>query len=84
MVKIRVYGKIKELLDNKSSMCIDIGEKKIKLRKLIAKLPCKKDSLKRNVAIILINGKNCIFSGGMDAEVEDNDVVDILPPVAGG
>jgi molybdopterin converting factor small subunit len=39
---------------------------------------------KKNIAFILVNGRNCIFADGMDTEIGDDNVVDILPLVAGG
>jgi len=84
MVKVRVYGKIRESLGNKSSLMIDIGEGKIGLRELIAKLAGGEEYIKKNIALILVNGKNCIFTDGMDTEIGNSDVVDLLPPVVGG
>jgi molybdopterin converting factor small subunit len=39
---------------------------------------------KKNIAFILVNGRNCIFADGMDTEIVDDDVVDMLPLVVGG
>ncbi len=58
MVKVRFYGKMGESLDNKSSLVIDIGERKIGLRELIAKLPGGEEYIKKNIALILVNGKS--------------------------
>ena len=84
MVKVRVYGNIRESLGNESSLMIDIGEGRIRLSELITKLPGGEEYTKKNIAIILVNGKNCVFAGGMDSEIGNNDVVDLLPPVVGG
>lgn len=84
MVKVRVYGKICESLGDSSSFLIDIGERRIKLRELIGKLPGGEEHIKKDIAIILVNGRNCIFADGMDTEIGDDDVVDVLPPVMGG
>jgi molybdopterin converting factor small subunit len=34
--------------------------------------------------VILINGRNMNIFDGLDTELNDNDVVAIFPPVAGG
>jgi len=83
MIEIRVYGKLRKSL-GKTSVFIETGQEKMTLRKLIAKLPCKEEMVKKSTAFILVNGKNCIFIGGMEAKVKDNDVIDLLPPVDGG
>ncbi len=41
------------------------------------------DSLFSNV-IILINGKNINSIEGLETKIENNDNIDIFPPVAGG
>lgn len=84
MVKVRVYGKIRTSLGSESPLMIDIGKRKIRLRELIAKLPGGEEYIKKNIALILINGKNCIFTEGMNSKIGNNDIVDLLPPVAGG
>ena len=84
MAKVRVYGKIRESLGDKSFVVIDIGERRVRLRELIAKLPGGEEYIKNNIAFILINGRNSIFDNGMDTEIGNNDVVDLLPPVVGG
>lgn len=84
MIEVRVYGQIRESLGNRSPFLIDSGERRIKLRELIGKLPGGEEHLKKNIAFILVNGRNCIFADGMDTEIGDDDVVDVLPVVAGG
>jgi len=84
MVEVRVYGKMRESLGDSSSFLVDIGERRIKLRELIGKLPGGEEHIKKNIAVILVNGRNCIFADGMDTEIGDDDVVDVLPPVMGG
>ncbi len=84
MIKVRVYGKVGESLGDSSPFLIDIGERRIKLRELIGKLPGGEELIKKNIAFILVNGRNCIFDNGMDTEIGDDDVVDVLPVVAGG
>ena len=84
MVKVRVYGKICESLGGSSSFLIDIGERRIKLGELIGKLPGGEEHIKKDIAFILVNGRNCIFADGMDTEIGDDDVVEVLPPVMGG
>lgn len=84
MIKVRVYGQIRESLGDSSPLLIDIGERRIKLRELIGKLPGGEERIEKNVAFILVNGRNCIFTGGMDTEIVDDDVVDMLPFVVGG
>ena len=51
---------------------------------MISKLPSGEEPIKKKVAFILVNGKNCIFADGMDTEIVDADVVDVSFPVAGG
>jgi len=84
MIKVRVYGKMGESLGNRSPFLIDSGERRIKLRELIGKLPGGEELIRKNIAFILVNGRNCIFADGMDTEIGADDVVDVLPPVVGG
>jgi len=84
MVRVRVYGKLRESLGDRFPFLIDIGGRRIKLRELIGKLPGGEEYIRKNIAFILVNGRNCIFANGMDTEIGDDDIVDILPVVAGG
>jgi len=73
-----------ESLGESSPFLIDTGEGRIKLGELIGRLPGDKEYIKKNTTSIMVNGRNCIFADGMDTEVGDDDVVDVLPLVAGG
>ncbi len=85
MIKVRLYGnKISQSSGDSSPFLIDTGGDKIKLRELIGELPGRKEHIRENIAAILVNGRNCIFADGMDTEVGDDDVVDVLSPVTGG
>lgn len=84
MVKVRVYGNIRESLGGNSPILIDIGQRRIRLKELIGKLPGGEEHIKKKIAFILVNGRNCIFADGMDTEIGNSDVVDLLPPVVGG
>jgi len=85
MIKVRLYGnKMNQSSDDSSPFLIDTGEGKIKLRELIGKLPGGEEHIRNNIAAILVNGRNCIFADGMNTEVGDDDVVDVLSPITGG
>ncbi|MCK4783283.1 MAG: MoaD/ThiS family protein [Desulfobacteraceae bacterium] len=84
MVKVRVYGNIRESLNGNSPILIDIGQRRIRLKELIGKLPGGEEPIKKNIAFILVNGRNCIFADGMDTEIGADDVVDVLSVVVGG
>jgi molybdopterin converting factor small subunit len=48
-----------------------------------ARLLLRGGSLRTDISI-LVNGRSCMFLGGLQAEVRQGDVVDILLPMIGG
>jgi molybdopterin converting factor small subunit len=36
------------------------------------------------ISAILVNGRNCAFRKGMETEIVDGDVVEMLPTITGG
>ena len=43
-----------------------------------------RDGAPRTDLSILVNGRSCMFLGGLKAQVQQSDVVDILLPMIGG
>ncbi|GFP19829.1 hypothetical protein HKBW3S03_01333 [Candidatus Hakubella thermalkaliphila] len=83
MVKIKLYGRAKELV-GKEELNLKI-EGQITLEELTKRIA--KDWGKissREAQTILINGRNCIFMEGLQTQIKDSDLVEILPIISGG
>ena len=83
MVKIKLYGKARELAGSEE-LDVDI-EKPTTIGGLIEKISEGRETVSsRAVKAVLINGRNCIFREGLKTPVIDGDIVEILPFVSGG
>lgn len=90
MPVVRLYANLRDIL-NKDQVSIDAGTVKelmIKMedmggKKLRDLMRDSNNELRPNI-IILVNGKNARFIKGIDTEINEGDVIDIFPPVAGG
>jgi molybdopterin synthase sulfur carrier subunit len=79
-----ITGKIDDEIDaNGKSVEEIIGMLSSKYGDSFNKLMFSDGKLRGNV-IILINGQNIIFKNGVKEKLEENDLLDIFPPVAGG
>jgi molybdopterin converting factor small subunit len=59
-------------------------EGQVILEELLQKILDGHSDATRKFSVILVNGRNCIFSGGLKSPIQDCDVVEILPLVTGG
>ena len=83
MVTVKLYGQARRLTGTAE---VRLGiEGPIRLEELLRRILQGQDvTHSRYLQAILINGRNCIFLGGLDAPVQDGDTVEILPMVSGG
>ncbi|MEM1527800.1 MAG: MoaD/ThiS family protein [Sulfolobales archaeon] len=85
-VKIRVYMDLVTKLGWKENDIVVHGESST-LREVLERIQELRSFLNGEFTerfIVLINGVNSRFSGGLLARVKDGDVVDIFPPAGGG
>ena len=83
MVKVKLYGMAKELA-GEEELDVDL-EKPTTVRELIRKISEGRESASsKAVQVVLINGRNCIFRDGLETNVSEGDLVEILPLVSGG
>lgn len=83
-MKIRFLGKPKEIIGREVEL--DVGE--IKLRDLLEKLPKEVRDLitdgEKLKMIVLINGISAESRGGLDALIQPEDELFIMPEISGG
>ena len=83
MVTVKFYGQARQL-SGSGEVCLEV-EGQTRLQELLRGILKGQDvTPSRYLQAILINGRNCIFLGGLDAVVQDGDTVEILPAVSGG
>ena len=84
MVTFRVYGRLIEALHSGATLQFDLGQSNLTLWELIEKVFGGKERLMKEIAFILINGRNCIFADGMDAKISNGDIIEVFPLIIGG
>ena len=83
MVKVKLYGIAREIAGKEE---LDINfEGPISLKTLIKGISRdNRDILSKDVMVILVNGRSCIFMEGLDTQIKDGDFVEVLPLLKGG
>jgi molybdopterin converting factor small subunit len=83
MARVKLYGKAKELAGREE---LDVSlEKPTTIRELIDKISeGRPEASSKAVKAVLVNGRNCIFSDGLETLVNEGDLVEILPFISGG
>ena len=89
MVKVHIHGpeipkELKEFISNPEpkdlgSLISEMAVREEFYRKLLLR-----GGILRTDLTIIINGRNCMFSGGLSSMVKVDDDVDILLPMIGG
>ncbi len=84
-MKIKLLGKPRYILGKKE---IELNLGKTKLREVISALPKEVQELitdgNRIKMIVLINGVSAESKGGLDAEIDPEDELTIMPEIGGG
>lgn len=83
MVKVRLYGDARKLAGQaEASLELTNGAT---LKTVLSQLSGDSAGIPAGIAsTILINGCNCAFNGGLDAQVSDGDLIEVLPVISGG
>ena len=83
MVKVKLYGIAREIAGKEE---LDVNfEGPISLKTLIKGISKdNRDVLSKEVQVILVNGRSCIFMEGLDTQIKDGDLVEVLPLLKGG
>ena len=83
MVHVKLYGSAKKLAATlEVNLAIPEG---MVLKDLIAQVVGDAGQLPAGlVSAILVNGRNCAFRKGLETEISDGDVVEMLPVITGG
>ncbi len=83
MVTVKLYGQARRLTGS-AEVCVEV-EGQTRLEDLLRQVLRGQDvTHSRYLQAILINGRNCIFLGGLDAPIQNGDTIEILPMVSGG
>ena len=83
MVQVKFYGSARKLTGT-AEVNLSIREG-IVLKDLIAQVVGDAGQLPAgSVSAILVNGRNCAFRKGLDTEILDGDIVEMLPTITGG
>jgi molybdopterin converting factor small subunit len=83
MVQVKLYGSARKLAGT-AEVNLTVREGMV-LKDLIQRVVGDTaESPTRLVSAILVNGRNCAFRNGLDTEIADGDVVEMLPIVTGG
>jgi len=83
MVKVKLYG-IALQLAGKEELDVSVKEP-ITLEALMKRIAKDERSVSpREVQVILVNGRSCIFMEGLNTQVKDGDLVEVLPLIKGG
>jgi len=83
MVHVKLYGSARKLARTPEvNLAIPEG---MVLKDLIAQVVGDTGQLPAGlVSAILVNGRNCAFCKGLQTEIADGDVVEMLPVITGG
>jgi len=93
-VTVRFHGYFSEEIGFKETM-LELKEDNCTLSHVVEKLTEvfgeKAGFIKRRISspdgarlIILVNGRNAIYTGWLNTEIRDGDRIDIIPPLVGG
>ena len=82
MVTIKFYGETREMTRN------DVvrlpTEAPLVLEDLLEKVIGRRTNASKEFSVVLVNGRSCMFTGGLRTQIKDGDLVEILPLVTGG
>lgn len=83
MVKIRFYGRARKIAGAEELDLDDAAG--LSLEELLGRFGGGGEGAPLGLTSnVLINGRNCMFVGGLETKLADGDVVDLLPVVGGG
>jgi len=83
MVRVKLYGSARKLAGT-AEVNLSIPEGMV-LQDLIALVVGDTGQLPAGlVSAILVNGRNCAFRKGLETEIADGDLVEMLPTITGG
>jgi molybdopterin converting factor small subunit len=83
MVRVKLYGSVRKLAET-PELNLTIREGMV-LKDLIRQVVGDTaESQTRLISAILVNGRNCAFRKGLETEIADGDLVEMLPIVTGG
>jgi molybdopterin converting factor small subunit len=83
VVRVKLYGAVRRLADQAEvELSVESGATLNGVLRLVCRDPGALPS--RLVSTILVNGRNCAFSQGLDTPVLDGDLIELLPIVSGG
>jgi molybdopterin converting factor small subunit len=83
MVRVKLYGSVRKLAET-PELNLTIREGMV-LKDLIRQVVGDTAEWQtRLISAILVNGRNCAFRKGLETEIADGDVVEMLPIVTGG
>jgi molybdopterin converting factor small subunit len=83
MVQVKLYGRACRLAGT-AEVSLAFGEGMLLqevIRQVVGDSGQSADGL---VSAILVNGRNCAFRKGLQTEIADGDVVEMLPLITGG
>jgi molybdopterin converting factor small subunit len=83
MVQVKLYGSARKLTGT-GEVNLSIREGMV-LQDLIAQVVGEAGQLPAGlISSILVNGRNCAFRKGLQTEISDGDLVEMLPTITGG
>jgi len=83
MVCVKLYGSVRKLAGT-AELSLAVREGMV-LKDLIQQVVGDTAaSPPRLISAILVNGRNCAFRKGLETEIADGDVVEMLPIITGG
>ena len=83
MVRVKLYGNVSKLAGT-ADVNLGIHEGMV-LKDLVQKVVGHTGQSPTGlISAILVNGRNCAFQKGLDTEIIDGDLVEMLPIITGG
>jgi molybdopterin converting factor small subunit len=83
VVRVKLYGSARALAAQEE-LAVELPAG-LPLKELLRRIAPEGRQLPPGIAsAILINGRNCAFREGLDTQVADGDLVEVLPIVTGG
>jgi molybdopterin converting factor small subunit len=83
MIRVKLYGGTCRLA-GKTEVSLPFGEGMMLEQVIRQVVGDTGQSANGLVSAILVNGRNCAFRKGMQTEIADGDVVEMLPLITGG